>query len=155
MDWRTTLDTSATQPEPAPSAGHIYHEAFIRLVSGCPIVLPKGTPVTQNNVAREAGRDPSAFRKSRYPVEVLEVQEWKTVHKGEQLPSKRQQLLRQRRKKRDTKETIADLKKQRDIATGLLADADLRIVHLSEKLDDLQARLDEIQPTAKVLDLKK
>lgn len=77
------------------------------------------------------------------------------AHKGEPFTSERQRLLKLRRKNRDTRETIVDLKKQRDSVAGLLADADLRIVELSEKVADLQAKLDQLQPSARVLDLSK
>ena len=41
-----------------------------------PTTLPRNTPVTQNNVAKEAGRDPSALRKLRYPRLIREIQKW-------------------------------------------------------------------------------
>jgi hypothetical protein len=147
------LHTSEKQPDPAPSAEQRFRDAFERLKLGVPEVLPKGTPVSQNNVAKEAGCDPSALRKSRFPLVVLAIQEWAESHKSEQPPSERQRLLKQRRKNRDTQETISDLKKQRDIAAGLLADADLRIVELTEKLADVQTRLDHLKPPARVLNL--
>jgi len=152
-DWRTTLRTSEKQPDAESCAEQDYWDAFERLKLGVPLVLPKGTPVTQNNVAREAGRDPSALKKARYPSLVIAIQEWVASHKNDQQPSKRQLLLKQRGKNRTLKETIDDLKKQRDIAAGLLADADLRIVELTEKLADMQAKLDYLQPTARVLKL--
>ncbi len=147
------MRTSEQKPEAAPSAEQRFRDAFERLKLGVPQVLPKGTPVSQNNVAKEAGCDPSALRKARFPLLVLAIQEWVESHKSEQQPSERQRLLKQRGKNRDMRETIADLKKQRDIAAGLLADADLRIVELTEKLADVQARLDYLQPTAYVLRL--
>lgn len=149
------MPTSEKQPDPPPSAEQRFRDAFERLKLGIPQVLPKGTPVSQNNVAKEAGCDPSAMRKTRFPLLVLAIQEWVGSHKGEELPSERQRLLKQRRKNRDTRETIADFKKQRDIAAGLLADANLRIVELSAQLADARARLDEVQPSARVLNLPK
>ncbi len=116
-------------------------------------MLPKGTRVSQNNVAKEANCDPSALRKARYPLLVIAIQEWVDSQKSEQPSLARQNLLKQRKKKRDTRKTMADFKKQRDQAIGLLADADLRILELSEKVADLQAKLDEIKPSAKVLNL--
>ena len=44
------------------SAADQYRDAFERLKLNRPQLLPKGTPVTQNNVAKEAGSDPSALR---------------------------------------------------------------------------------------------
>ncbi len=144
---------TSTEPK---SAEQRFRDAFERLRLGVPQVLPKGTPVSQNNVAKEAACDPSALRKARFPLLVLAIQEWVETHKGDQQPgSERQKLLKQRRKNRDTRDTIADLKKQRDIAAGLLADANLRIVELSEQLTDARARLDELQPSARVLNLPK
>jgi len=37
------------------------------LANGIPKILPKGSKVSQNNVAREAGCTPSALRKERFP----------------------------------------------------------------------------------------
>lgn len=153
MDWRTTLPTS-DKPDQKLSAEDRFYAAFERLKLNVPQVLPKGTPVSQNNVAKEAGCDPSALRKTRFPLLVLAIQEWVDTHKSDQ-PSERQRLLKQRRKNRDKKEIIADLKQQRDKAVGLLADADLRIVELSEKVADMQARLDQLQPSASILNLSK
>ena len=149
------MPTSEKQPDQTPSAEQRFRAAFDRLKLGIPEVLPKGTPVSQNNVAKEAGCDPSALRKARFPLLVIAIQEWVEAHKSEHPPSERQRLLKQRRKNRDTRETIADFKKQRDAAVGLLADADLRIVELSTKLADMQARLDQVQPSSRVLNLSK
>lgn len=155
MDWRTTLPTSDKQPDPTSTAEQRFRDAFERLTLGIPKVLPKGTPVSQNNVAKEAGCDPSALRKARFPLLVIAIQEWIDAHKSERPPSERQRLLKQRQRKRDVRETMADLKQQRDRVVALLADADLHIVALSEKVADLQTRLDQFQPSAKVLGLPK
>lgn len=53
-----------------------FSAAFERLKYGNTLILPPGSPVSQNNVAREAGRDPSALRKSRYPKLVADIQAW-------------------------------------------------------------------------------
>ena len=145
---------TSDKPDQKLSAEERFYAAFERLKLDFPQVLPKGTPVSQNNVAKEAGCDPSALRKTRFPLLVLAIQEWVEAHKSEQ-PSERQRLLKQRRKNRDTKETIADLKQQRDRAVALLADADLRIVELTEKVADMQSRLDQLQPSASILNLSK
>lgn len=153
MDWRTTLPISAETSRVASAAEQRFREAFERLRLGLPQVLPKGSPVSQNNVAKEAGCDPSALRKARFPSLVMAIQEWIEAHQDEQVDSVRQKLLKQRRKNRDTRETIAELKLQRDIAAGLLADANLWIVELTEQVADLRARLDMLQPCATVLKL--
>lgn len=145
--------TSEKNPDATTSAEQRFRDAFERLKLGVPVVLPKGTPVSQNNVAKEAGCDPSALRKTRFPLLVFAIQEWVVSHKSEEQPSQRQRLLKQKNKNRDMRETISDLKKQRDIAAGLLADADMRIVELSEKLADVQTRLDHLMPSAHVITL--
>jgi len=152
--WRTTL-TISTDTSQMAGAERRFRDAFERLKLGIPQVLPKGTPVSQNNVAKEAGCDPSALRKTRFPLLVLEIQEWVKAHKEDQPESERQKQLKQRRKNRDARETIADLKRQRDIAAGLLADANLQIVELSEELASAQAKLEGLQPSGRVLNLPK
>ena len=147
------MPISAETSRVASAAEQRFREAFERLRLGLPQVLPKGSPVSQNNVAKEAGCDPSALRKARFPSLVMAIQEWIEAHQDEQVDSARQKLLKQRRKNRDTRETIADLKRQRDIAAGLLADANLWIVELTEQVSEMRARLDSLQPSAAVLKL--
>jgi hypothetical protein len=53
-----------------------FRDAFERLKSNRTQILPSGTVVTPNNVAKEAGRDPTALRKTRYPALVREIQTW-------------------------------------------------------------------------------
>nr|WP_302685079.1 hypothetical protein [Pseudomonas syringae]UVN17909.1 hypothetical protein pPsy0479a_00077 [Pseudomonas syringae] len=58
------------------SAEGSFRSAFERLKTDNPSILAKGTPVSQNNVAREAGLDPSALKKARFPELVSEIQQW-------------------------------------------------------------------------------
>ena len=55
------------------TAEDAFREAFQRLVSGTPVKLPLGSKVSQNNVAKEAGRSPSALRKERFPELIDEI----------------------------------------------------------------------------------
>lgn len=130
-----------------------FRDAFERLKLGKPDELPKGTPVSQNNVAKEACCDPSALRKSRFPSLVSEIQHWLATHEEERQTSDRQKILKQRKRNRDARETNADLKCQRDATAGLLADAILRIVELTEELADAKAQRKEICPSAPVVSL--
>lgn len=57
-----------------PGAEQRFREAFERLKSGCPELLPPGSLVSQNNVALEAGCTPSALRKERFPTLVSDIQ---------------------------------------------------------------------------------
>ena len=65
---------SLKQPIETLSAEARYRQALERLKAGSPTVLPQGTPVTQNNVAREANCDPSALKKARFPALIREIQ---------------------------------------------------------------------------------
>ncbi|MCX7193922.1 MAG: hypothetical protein NTY60_09940 [Proteobacteria bacterium] len=135
--------------ETKPSAEQRFRAAFDRLKLGRSERLPKDTPVSQNNVAKEAGCDPTALRKSRFPSLVAEIQHYVETHKEDVPVSERQQLLKRRRRNRDTKETISDLKQQRDASAGLLADANLLIVDLTEELADVHRMLDELRRITK------
>lgn len=130
-----------------------FREAFERLTAGVPKVLPAGTPVSQNNVAKEAGCDPSALRKSRFPVLVAEIQSHLASHGGERAPSERQRLLKQRQRSRDANETISDLKLQRDTAASLLVEANAQIANLTLKVRDLGTRLADFESKARIFSI--
>jgi len=120
-----------------------YWDSFARLKLGLPILVPKGTPVSQNNVAKEAGRDPSALRKSRYPKLIEEIQEWVSKNSiGEPETSARKKILAKRKKKRTLDEKTADLALQRDHAASLLVEADAKILELSHEVARLEALLE-------------
>lgn len=127
------------------SAEQRFRAAFERLKLGVPQVLPKGTHVSQNSVAKEAGCDPSALKKARFPLLVLDIQDWVEAHKNHE-PSGRQLAAVQRQKRRKDRDLIADLKAQRDRAVGLLVDADMRIVELMERLTEVEAKLAIYEP---------
>ena len=137
------------------TANERFREAFERLKNGRPERLAKGTPVSQNNVAKEAGCDPSALRKTRFPSLVAEIQHYVETHKEDVPVSERQQILKRRRRNRDNREMIFDLKQQRDISAGLLADANLLIVDLTEEIADVRQRLDELRPSAATITFPK
>lgn len=118
-----------------------FREAFDRLKRGRPDRLPKGTPVSQNNVAKEAGRDPSALKKARFPSLVAEIQRWIGEPAPDAPPSPRQTMLAQRSRNRSLRERIAALKAERDHALSLLVEADAKILDLTMENARLQALL--------------
>lgn len=122
-----------------------FRQAFERLKTGEPNILERGTPVTQNNVAREAACDPSALRKARFPALIREIQAYLELHK-DKIPSQRQVDLKKRTARRLVAERLEDAIRQRDAAQSILASANRRIIELSEKIQSLQQRLDEVQP---------
>lgn len=140
--------TSARPKMAEETAEANFRAAFERLKIGAPKILPVGTRVSQNNVAKEAGCDPSALRKSRFPDLVAEIQRYVAEHQGERPDSERQKLLKQRQRSRTARETIADFKKQRDAATGLLVEANARIAILTRRLIYAEARINDLQPKA-------
>ena len=131
-----------------------FREAFERLRAGVPKVLPAGTLVSQNNVAKEAGCDPSALRKARFPGLVEEIQAYLATHGQERPTSERQRLLKARQVSRGKSETIASLKQQRDYAVSRLVEADELIGTLTRRVRDLEAKLEVLQPRASVVPIK-
>lgn len=136
----------SSQPVKVSSAEARFREALQRLISGKTKVLPPGSAVSQNNVAREADCDPSALRKSRFPALVREIQAYVELHQGDELLTTQLVAKRKRAANRSTREHLADAERQRDMAQSLLASANLRIVELTHEVQSLQMRLDELQP---------
>ncbi|HEY8585435.1 MAG TPA: hypothetical protein VIL60_01760 [Rhodanobacter sp.] len=117
-----------------------FRDAFERLKFGKQKLLRKGTRVSQNNVAKEAGCDASALKKARFPDLVAEIQRWINEHAGSPAAaSSRQNVLAQRNHNRDLRERIAAVESQRDKAMGLLAEADARILELTIENTRLQS----------------
>ncbi|MBH3426874.1 hypothetical protein [Pseudomonas alkylphenolica] len=116
-----------------------FREAFERLKKDEPLRVPKGSILSQNLVAKEAGTDPTALKKARYPELVIEIQSWVAHHAAPAAPSLRQAALKQREKNRTLREQIADLKIQRDIVCSKLVEADAKILELTLELEKLRS----------------
>lgn len=118
--------------------------AFERLKAGEPKVLELGTLVSQNNVAREAGCDPSALKKARFPELVREIKAYCELHKKFQ-----NSILKNTKGHRATNRSIQsrleDALRQRDQAQSIMTSANIRIVELVEEVKSLQAQLEEIR----------
>lgn len=134
-------------PTKRMSAGDLYRAAFERLKDNKPERLPKGTPVSQNNVAKEAGSDPSALKKARFPLLIAEIQKYVESHAEERPPSVRQVSLLARKKNRGLRERIAEVTQQRDHLASLLSEADATILELYDRIAELERQL----PTSNVL----
>jgi len=117
------------------SAEELFIEAFERLKVNKPTVLPSGTPVTQNNVAREAGRNTSALRKERYPRLVLEIQAWVRSQQEQHDATKRSTDNRTR----TLKMKLRDHRKQVEKLSSIVAAQDNYIIELLEEIDKLKA----------------
>lgn len=119
-----------------------FRQAFERLKANTLNILKPGTPVSQNNVAREAGCDPSALRKSRFPALIREIQAYIEL-KGDEVESCREKKNRKRKTRRTKDELLKDVTAQRDAVQSALLCANERIVELSREVHNLNRRLDE------------
>jgi hypothetical protein len=124
------MSSAADSTRPIGRAECAFRDSFERLKKGKPERLPKGTPVSQNNIAKEAGCDPSALKKARFPSLISEIQRWIKQQSEVAPPSPRQAALAQRHRNRSLKEQIEALKNERDHALSLLVEADTKIVEL-------------------------
>ncbi len=118
-----------------------FREAFGRLKSHDLKILKPGAPVTQNNVAREAGCDPSALKKVRFPDLVREIQAYVELHPAEQSHSTPTTKGR-RSANRTARERLEDTIRQRDHVQSILTSANARIIELSEEVQSLRRQMD-------------
>jgi len=128
---------------PIGRAEAAFVAAFDRLKANSPQRLPAGTPVTQSNVAREAGLDPSALKKSRFPELIADIQTWVAAAPTAPLVPGSEVGQTRRRNNRSLRERLLSIKEQRDKALSLLAQADAHILALSHENARLKALLPE------------
>jgi hypothetical protein len=112
-----------------PALSDRLKAAFERLKSGQPVVLPPGTIVSQNNVAREAGVPPAHFKKSRFGPLIAEVQAYVAQRDGP--------LLRERARhsslERELAEAVSriwELESERDHLRSLLLSAEMKLAEI-------------------------
>jgi chromosome segregation ATPase len=127
-----------------------FRAAFERLKEYRPNVLPSGTPVSQNNVAKEAGTDPTALRKARYPALIREIQAWVELNGYEAKEQKKRQD-RNKKAREDVATKLKSVETQRDFAQSQLLSAHRQVVELTEQNAHLQARIDELLPPPRML----
>jgi hypothetical protein len=121
------------------TADHHFRAAFERLKLGATVNLPKGSAVSQNNVAKEAGRDPSALRKSRHPELIQEIQRW--VARQDSPRSSRRQVEAARSTSKRLREGHVVLKAQLDCLASELLAARALVIELSQENHRLRAQL--------------
>ena len=131
------------------SAADQYREAFERLKLNKPQLLTKGTPVTQNNVAKEAGSDPSALKKSRFPSLIAEIKTYIEQHAEERPRSLNQINHLARQKSRALRDRIEQVARQRDQLASLVSEADAKIIELYDRIAELERQL----PASNILSL--
>jgi hypothetical protein len=123
------------------SAELAFREAFERLKANVPSRLAKHTRLSQNNVAKEAGYDPSALKKSRYPELVNEIQNWLREQPTVTRSSTRSKMVGQKKRNLELKDRILELLVQRDTLASLLVQADSKILELSRRVGMLEAMM--------------
>lgn len=119
----------------SPNAETGFRAAFERLKANKPERLPKNTQVTQNNVAREAGRDPSALKRDRYPLLIMEIRSY--IDAIAEVSKAKQQ-----RKDNRTRTQVEQLRDQaRQIAklASIVEAQDQHIIELMDEIERLKA----------------
>jgi hypothetical protein len=131
------MPLSQNDPQVLQGAEKEFRSAFERLQSGKTAIVPPDTPVSQNNVAREAGRDPSALKKSRYPKLVRDIQMWLVAHPTEPSDTTLESAAESKRRNRSLRDALSIMKKERDAALSMLVEADTLILELQTQLKSL------------------
>lgn len=133
---------SETGKKQTSRAEQQFREAFDRLRTNKPMLLPKGTPVSQNNVAKEAGVDPSALRSRRFPELAKEIKEWVAQSPAVKARRSRGTALEQKNLKiAALNERLDETVRQRDNALSKLSAANKQILDLVSEVHRLQAEL--------------
>jgi hypothetical protein len=140
---------NSVDPAKKASAGDLYRAAFERLKINKPERLPKGTVVSQNNVAKEAGSDPSALKKSRFPILIDEIQKYVESHAEKRPPSLRQVSVMARQKNRSLRQRIEEITQQRDHLASLLSEADAKILEMYDRIAELERQ----RPASNILSI--
>lgn len=117
------------------TAEQSFRESFERLKKNKPNILPEGAFVTQNNVAREAGRDPSALKKDRYPLLILEIQAYTSTQEEQRQVGKRSKDNRSR----TDKQKLTDYSKQINRLSSIVAAQNSYIEDLLDEIERLNA----------------
>ncbi|VVQ17320.1 hypothetical protein PS938_04402 [Pseudomonas fluorescens] len=137
----SSIKPPSADPIQRVGAGDLYRAAFERLKNDEPQRLPKGTPISQNNIAKEAGSDPSALKKSRFPTLIAEIQKYVDDHIDSRPESAHQVRVSARKKNRSLRERMDAIAQQRDHLASLLTEADATILELLDRVAELERAL--------------
>lgn len=120
------------------SAEERFRQAFYRLCADKPLRLPKGSAVSQNNVAKEAGTGPSALKKKRYPSLCSQIQAKVAEYDKSKPKTKNQELVSARSKNNDLLKELLFVKEDRDYQVSLKLYAQHMVLALTKELDELK-----------------
>jgi len=118
-----------------------YRKAFRRIVEGKAMRVDKMAPPNLANIAREAGKDPSALKKSRYPIFISEVESFNNnvSSAGERIDrSLSAQLKAARSENRKLRESYEQLTIERDESHSRVLNLQLALVEMSFMVDGLE-----------------
>lgn len=133
-------------PSSKVSAECRFRAALARIIDGSALNVERNAQITQNNVAREAGVDPSALRASRYPALVKEIRDLACIARANVGRMGHKPHLPRSEERRDEKQRYQDMKRQRDHAAALLASADSEVLRLMLRVRDLERHIEETSP---------
>lgn len=120
------------------SAEAEYRQAFKRIVDGKTVRVDKMASPTLANIAREAGKDPSALKKSRYPSFIGEVElfnEMACSVRGGADRSLSAQLQAARQENKRLREDYELLSAERDQSHSRVLNLQQAIVELSSEVE--------------------
>jgi chromatin segregation and condensation protein Rec8/ScpA/Scc1 (kleisin family) len=119
-----------------------FREAFERLKAGKAGLLPRGSRVSQNNVAKEAGCTPSALRKERFPELVAEIQRY-VDQKPDEASSTREKLDQAKSRNRTLAERQGALLRRQAYETSRVLSLLAEVAELRRQVLTLESRLNE------------
>lgn len=119
------------------SAEQLFREAFQRLKNNKPIILSADYTISQNNVAREASRDPTALKIARYPILIDEIKSYITSHPSP--PTKTNKRHFDNRSRTITQKFDC-CKLQRDKLSSIVASQNTYIEELQDEIDRLKSK---------------
>ncbi len=122
-----------------------FGAAFERLKANSPIVVAVGTPVSQNNVALEAGTDTTALRKSRYPTLVKAIQDYVSARDAVPLKAKHGRQQEQRAREEDS-DRADRMQRERDIAQSKLNAVQDKLIETLMQVKALRVQLNDRLP---------
>lgn len=109
------------------SAEERYRDAFERLKLGRAKNVPTCTIVSLASVAREAGSEPSALKRSRYPLLAEEILDW-SIRSRKSTVGCETKLSASRKKIQRLEAKLREVQEQRDRAVNLLLAAEQKLL---------------------------
>nr|WP_198984178.1 hypothetical protein [Herbaspirillum sp. ASV7] len=143
MSSRQIEDLFEPDPNDGPAA-KMYLDAFKRLAFNIPENLEKGTVVSQNNVAKEAGKDASALKRSRFPGVIRKIQTYVELTNSDET-KKQARNAKVQKGKLSLQALVTTLKLQLGESQSKVLSTERKIIELIQENADLKTRIDELQ----------